>query len=277
MKQRALPVLRSGFWRYFALAFCLAYIGLFAVQHTVEMRVPSLLQSNIWLKTIARCSASWGIVVIILIALVFAVIATAVVFYDAHGATFPIALLVFLIGLIMVVAAIYALAAATTGHFLDKRGIGTIQANLDETFQQEDLALKGELGTYGGLLEDTETGAKDYYICRSVDNYGPFSFQVLVSSEVQPFADGSFEQFVYSAEDDSAYSLTMRHYDDGYWVSVKRFASAEKLGVEINSLADMEKYIIQLEFTNHSSRSSFISEASLLRELRWELDPFGVY
>lgn len=147
----------------------------------------------------------------------------------------------------------------------------TIQDALDETLSQENLSIVGELGFYGGLLEDPESGARAYYVCRSIDNYGPFSFEALVSTDSQPFLDG-YEQFQCLSNEGTAASVAMRRYDDGYWVVVKRFSSIEKLEVEINDMSDLKKYILQLEFTNHSLGNR--SEASLLSELEYCLDNF---
>ena len=268
---KKVKVLNSAFCRNLATTIVLVYFVSLSAQRTVAARVPELLQSNLWLRACKWCSTTWYVGLIVGIAFLFDVIA----FTKAYQDCFLVSSIFVSFGeMVIAIIVAYVLVGAIVASVLKEQGIGTIQAGLDKTFQQEDLALVGELGTYGGLLEDTETGAKDYYICRSVDNYGPFSFPALVSSDAQPFIDESFELFIYEAEEDSAYSLTMRHYDDGYWISVKRFASAEKLGVEIESVADMEKYILQLEYANHYPTNG--SESSLLRDLRQELDAFGV-
>lgn len=158
-----------------------------------------------------------------------------------------------------------------TMTWLDNCDRTTIQEALDESLSQENLSIVGELGFYGGLLEDPESGAKAYYVCRTIDNYGPFSFEALVSTESQPFLDG-YEQFRRLSSEGTAGSVTMRRYDDGYWVIVKRFSSVEKLEVEIKDMSDLEKYILQLEFTNHSLENR--SETSLLSELEYRLDNF---
>ena len=143
---------------------------------------------------------------------------------------------------------------------LASAGIGTMQTALDTDYHQEDLQVMGELGVYGGRLV---SGDPEFYVCRQMDTFGPFERQVLEDTATQNFSTG-YEQYTYLEQDNllQLRALSVQHYDDGYWLVVKRFVAASDLGIKIESLSDLERYIVQMQYNcDHSG-----GEEKLLRE-----------
>lgn len=139
---------------------------------------------------------------------------------------------------------------------------GTVRASAEIEFVQSDLTIRGELGCYGGYFE-SENGATQCYICSSVDNYGPFSYR--------PFAEimGEDDYFV-TTQDGRFLSITEREYDDGCWVSVKQYRTAEAMKTKIDHLDEMGKFAAQADYENH--RGDVQDKSWVFREMADQLE-----
>lgn len=140
------------------------------------------------------------------------------------------------------------------------RGIGTMQMALDTEYYQEEMKLMGNLGVYGGQI--TLDGEAQTYVCRQIDTFGPFAEQLLSDTETQPFSAG-YEEYSRFEQDGlmQVHGVSVRYYDDGYWLVVKRFVDVRDLYIELNSLNDLQKYIIQMQYSRHTG-----SEQDVARE-----------
>lgn len=135
-------------------------------------------------------------------------------------------------------------------------GVGTIRSNMETELWQEDLSLRGELGVYGGYFESTDGADAAYYICDRVDAYGPFSYQVIRDWDGLNLSNG--DEFFASSEEDGLIilkSVTLREYDDGFWVIAKEFVSAEDVRVDIEHIGDLQKYVLQAKYALHRGQT----------------------
>lgn len=131
------------------------------------------------------------------------------------------------------------------------QGIGTMQTALDTEYRQEEMKLVGNLGVYGGQLKlDDEP---QFYVCRQIDTFGPFPEQLLEDTATQPFSEG-YEEYSRFEQDGliQFHALSVYHYQDGYWLVVKRFVNIRDLCIELESLDDLQKYIIQMQYSRYS-------------------------
>lgn len=143
---------------------------------------------------------------------------------------------------------------------LAQQGVGTMQTALDTEYYQEEMKLMGNLGVYGGKM--TLDGEPGIYLCRQMDTFGPFATQVLADTATQPFSKG-YEEYSRFEQDGLVqfHALSVQHYQDGYWLVVKRFVNINDLLIEIDHLDDLRRYIVQMQYARHDG-----DEASVARE-----------
>lgn len=143
---------------------------------------------------------------------------------------------------------------------LVQQGVGTMQTALDTEYYQEEMKLMGNLGVYGGKM--TLDGESGIYLCRQMDAFGPFATQLLADTATQPFSKG-YEEYSRFEQDGLVqfHAVSVQHYQDGYWLVVKRFVNINDLLIEIDYLDDLRRYIVQMQYACHTG-----DEAKVARE-----------
>lgn len=138
---------------------------------------------------------------------------------------------------------------------LSRRGVGTMQTALDTEYHQDEGRIMGNLGVYGGRIKID--GESQFYVCRQIDTFGPFDYQVLVDTETQAFSTG-YEEYSRFSEDGMTKltALSVYHYQDGYWLVVKKLVNVDDLGIKLERLDDLRRYIVQMQYNRHSGKPS---------------------
>ena len=152
------------------------------------------------------------------------------------------------------------LAGETYANELARQGVGTMQTALDTEYQQQDMKLMGSLGFYGGNLN--VDGDPQIYVCRQMDSFGPFTEQILADTATQPFSQG-YEEYMRFEQDGltQVRALSVQHYQDGYWLVVKRLVRAEDLYISLDTLDDLQKFIVQMQYSRHTGSEQDMAQA----------------
>lgn len=134
---------------------------------------------------------------------------------------------------------------------LARQGIGTMQVALDTEYRQEEMRILGSLGVYGGYIQ--VDGEAQIYVCRQMDTFGPFEYSPLVDTETQQFSAG-YEAYSRFDEQDMTKlkAVSVMHCQDGYWLIVKDFVNISDLYIELETLNDLQKYIVQMQYNRHT-------------------------
>lgn len=142
---------------------------------------------------------------------------------------------------------------------LARKGIGTMQLEVDQDYVERDMTLQGNLGFYGGYL--MVDGEPQMYICRQIDTFGPFSEQMLRDTPEQPFSEG-YEEYARFEQDGlmQIQALSVQHYQDGYWLVVKRLVRTDDLHIELDTLDDLRRYIVQMQYSWHSGDEAELAQ-----------------
>lgn len=158
-------------------------------------------------------------------------------------------------------------------------GSGTIQAELDTAqYAPSVTSARGDLGWYGGsnpeamALLDEETRIKVEaenlsYSLVVIDNYGPFSYPVIVDSSGEATLSGA-EQLFWSVEDKILYSFANYQYDDGYWVVAKQFKLRD-MGADAVAVMDTLSVSLQeVDYRNHRMTPFVLGEKALVHKFQ---------